>query len=166
MNKIVMIIFLLINITCQVRSIENPEGSISEKLKEKVLDIVSKGTEQIYKNNEELHKKCESSVLLSSNISLDNELRIYLNNHGIKVFPLESMQRLKKAFAKCACDNPKASAATLSSFNMAPLILACSRQLGSALLTEISLWGTWLWYYTKFVSYKTVGTGKPIYNNN
>ncbi len=136
------------------------EQKIKDYAKEKAADELIK----VAMKTKIIKERCEESFLLTSNLSVDNALRLFLQKYGIAFFPLQSFQRLKKSFAKCACSNPVSTIGSLTALNPEPLIIACFTPLLSALMTEIGSWGVWLWYCTKILGHKVIHTAKPVYN--
>lgn len=132
-----------------------------KKAAEKVVD-------NVVKDNELLHKGCVESIILGSNIlgPLGYGFDRLVQYYGLWWMPTLVLERLRRGYAECICDNAgKFAAATGTSIateNPAPLIGAATKCIGymlTAAYNEMTIWaagiaGWWSWGKNKMWSSK------------
>ncbi len=158
MKKIILVVFSVIMPSALYAEESKKTKTFTEGLADRVIDSAVKSLE----NSEELRKQCVN-IIMSTQTMMDPNLfmRGILKQFGIEFLPLESIYRIQRAFALCACTNPKATAASIGVANFAPVAEVCWGTVVSATLEEIGRYWYLAWYYTKFLSHRVLGTLAP-----
>jgi len=172
MNKRFMIIF---SVVCGVVGLhakeskvdgtevsEKKEKTITEQLADRGINVL----DESLKKSEALRTQCVNLIMFSQAMDPNILIRGILQQMGISFLPLESLYRIKRSFAQCACENPKVTIGAITTMNPEPFIVQCWQSIMNAVLRELSMYSALLWYYTKFVGYKFLGISKPTRDLN